>query len=64
MKNKSKWRQCGSKNRYRHEHDAQLYRKKFEKARGDKLRIYYCYVCNGYHLTSTAVAYKYEIEFD
>ena len=31
LKHKSTWRQCGSKNRYRHEHDAQQYRKKYEK---------------------------------
>ena len=64
LKHKSTWRQCGSKNRYRHEHDAQQYRKKYEKLRGEKLRIYDCPVCNGFHLTSTSVIYNYEIEID
>jgi|GEM_PF-4193624 len=49
---KSIWKQCKSKNRYRNEHDVNLYRKMYERERGKKLDYYYCVYCNGYHLTS------------
>jgi hypothetical protein len=62
MKNKSNWHRCGSKHRYRYEHDANISRKKYEKERGNKLRVYYCYDCNGFHLTST-IAHTYEIDY-
>lgn len=62
MKNKSTWRRCGSKHRYRYEHDAEQSRKKYEQLRGKKLRVYYCDVCKGFHLTSSFLCYGYEIE--
>ena len=46
------WGQCKRKKRYRDEHTANYYRKKFEQARGQKLDYYWCPYCNGYHLTS------------
>ena len=46
------WRQCGRKKRYRNEHDANIYRKSFERERGQKLDYYWCSFCNGFHLTS------------
>ena len=49
---KSYWNQCGRKNRYRDEHTANYYKKKFEKERGQKLDYYWCGHCKGYHLTS------------
>lgn len=55
MKNKSTWHQCGSKHRYRYEHDAEQARKKYELMRGEKLRVYACGVCNGFHLTHTSL---------
>jgi hypothetical protein len=51
----SKWRMCGSKKRYRDEHNANLYRKICERERGIKLDYYWCPHCKGYHLTSTQV---------
>lgn len=50
---KSIWRQCKSKNRYRNEHEVNLYRKMYERERGKKLDYYYCVYCKGFHLTST-----------
>lgn len=50
--NKSIWRQCKRKIRYRDEHTANLYRRKFEQERGKKLDYYWCPHCNGFHLTS------------
>lgn len=52
MATKRNWNQCRKKNRYRDEHTANLYRRKFELARGTKLDYYWCAYCNGYHLTS------------
>lgn len=49
---KSIWRQCKRKNRYRDEHTANYYRRKFEQERGKKLDYYWCPYCNGFHLTS------------
>lgn len=49
---KSIWRQCKRKNRYRDEHAANYYRKKFEQARGQKLDYYWCSYYNGYVLLS------------
>ena len=46
------WRQCGRKKRYKNEHDANYFRKLFEKEREKKLDYYWCEFCNGYHLTS------------
>lgn len=60
MKNKSTWRQCGSKHRYRYEHDAEQSRKKYEQLRGKKLCVYACSVCKGFHLTSSLFCYNYE----
>lgn len=47
------WNQCKRKNRYRDEHYANLYKKKYEKERGQKLDYYWCCHCGGFHLTST-----------
>ena len=58
MKAKNRtWKSCGSKRRYRDEHTANQYRKKYELQRGVKLDYYYCQNCKGYHLTSTPVNY-------
>lgn len=55
---KSIWRQCKRKNRYRDEHTANLYRRKFEKKRGKKLDYYWCPHCNGFHLTIVEIYVK------
>ncbi|HPF30382.1 MAG TPA: hypothetical protein PLZ77_09820 [Lachnospiraceae bacterium] len=52
---KSFWKQCKRKKRYRDEHMANHYRKMFERERGKKLDYYWCSNCNGYHLTSVIV---------
>lgn len=49
---KSIWRQCKRKNRYRDEHTANYYKRKYEQERGKKLDYYWCGYCNGFHLTS------------
>ena len=49
------WKQCKGKNRYRDEHAANYFRRKFEEERGRKLDYYWCPYCNGYHLTSAEV---------
>lgn len=53
------WKQCKSKHRYRDEHEANYSRKKYERARGIKLDYYWCPHCNGFHLTSSEIFYKY-----
>ena len=58
---KSIWRQCKRKKRYRDQHTANYYRKKFEQARGQKLDYYWCPYCNGYHLTSSGFIW---VDFD
>ena len=52
---KSTWRQCGSKKRYRDEHEAGIHKKMYERERGTKLDYYWCGYCKGYHLTSSEV---------
>jgi len=52
------WTQCKSKSRYRDEHLANIYRKKYEKERGKKLDYYWCHYCNGFHLTSIVAVYN------
>ena len=60
---KSIWRQCKRKNRYRDEHTANYYRRKFEQERGKKLDYYWCPYCNGFHLTSAEINTKdYDLE--
>ena len=60
---KSIWKQCKRKNRYRDEHTANLYRRKFEQERGKKLDYYWCPYCNGFHLTSAEINTKdYDFE--
>lgn len=59
----SKWKMCGSKKRYRDEHNANLYRKLCERERGIKLDYYWCPHCKGYHLTSTQVGEQEEIYY-
>ena len=54
------WRMCKSKKRYRDEHTANLYRRKFEEERGRKLDYYWCPCCFGFHLTSVV----YEIGWE
>lgn len=49
------WWQCGRKNRYRDEHEANYRRKMCERARGVKLDYYWCPHCNGFHLTHVDV---------
>lgn len=45
------YKRCKSKVRYPTEHDAQQMIKKCKEHRDDDLYIYWCAVCNGYHLT-------------
>ncbi len=49
---RAEWRKCGRKKRYRDEHTANQYRKRYEQMRGKKLDYYWCGCCNGFHLTS------------
>lgn len=49
---KRHWNQFRSKNRYRDEHVANTFRRKYEIERAKKLDYYYCVYCHGYHLTS------------
>ena len=52
---KSIWKQCKRKNRYRDEHTANYYRRIYERERGKKLDYYWCPYCNGFHLTSVEI---------
>ena len=61
---KKVWRQCGSKNRYKSEHDVNQYRKKYERIRGKALNYYWCEYCNGYHLTNAKVFYYETVEME
>jgi len=42
---------CKSKRRYRTFEFAEKVREKCEAERGDKLRVYWCSLCLGYHIT-------------
>lgn len=44
------WSDCGKKNRYRDQSEARLIANKLETKRGDKLRVYECPHCRGFHL--------------
>lgn len=57
------WRQCKSKRRYRDEHTANYFRKKYQALRGQELAYYWCPICNGYHLTSR-ISWYYADESD
>jgi hypothetical protein len=46
-------RSCYGKHRYPTEKDARRVRHKRREASGVELRVYPCYVCGGYHLTSS-----------
>lgn len=50
---KSEYRQCGKKIRYKTHADAVAAKHKCEKARGKALRVYRCELCGGFHLTSS-----------
>ena len=60
---KSIWRQRKRKNRYRDEHMANSYRRKFEQERGKQLDYSWCPYCNGFHLTSVEIKIK-DYDFD
>lgn len=47
-----RWRGCRDKNRYDSAHEAEHARIECERARGQRLRIYDCDDCGGWHLTS------------
>jgi len=55
---KGLWKMCGSKRRYRNEHDANYYRRVCERERGTKLDYYWCPHCRGFHLTSAEFVYE------
>jgi len=49
--NRSEYSQCGKKIRYRTHADAVKAMQKCERARGQKLRVYSCPYCGGFHLS-------------
>lgn len=49
---RKKWEMCGRKKRYKDEHMANYYRRKFQSDRAVVLDYYWCPYCHGYHLTS------------
>jgi hypothetical protein len=50
--------ECFRKNRYPTEESADKIAKLAEKERGAKLRVYYCKICLGFHLTSKPLLRK------
>lgn len=53
---KTHYKDCRSKIRFRDEYEAQKHAKKFDK----NLRVYWCAICEGYHLTSRQYYEDYE----
>jgi hypothetical protein len=50
---RSEWEACGKKARYSSQHEARQIANNCERARpGTKLRVYFCSVCEGWHITS------------
>ena len=49
--NRSEYSQCGKKIRYRTHADAVKAMQACERARGQKLRVYSCQYCGGFHLS-------------
>lgn len=49
---KEMYKQCSRKRRYRSEHEARLFANRAETKRGPKLRVYWCPICEGWHITS------------
>ena len=49
--NRSEYSQCGKKIRYRTHADAVKAMQACERKRGTKLRVYFCDICSGYHLS-------------
>jgi len=54
---RSEYRQCGKKIRYKTRTDANAAVRSCERARGTKLRVYFCDICGGYHITHVADKY-------
>lgn len=50
---RSEWEVCGKKTRYHSQHEARQIANNCERARpGTKLRVYWCPICEGWHMTS------------
>ncbi len=50
---RAEWTSCGKKKRYASQHEARQIANNCEHARpGTKLRVYFCSVCEGWHITS------------
>ena len=50
---RAEWTSCGKKTRYASQHEARQIANNCERARpGTKLRVYFCSVCEGWHMTS------------
>lgn len=45
------WSDCGKKARYRDQSEARVIANRLETKRGDKLRVYECPHCHGFHLS-------------
>lgn len=53
-KNKTHWRDCRSKIRFKDEYEAAEHIRKYPKP----MRIYYCVYCDGFHTTSRVEEYR------
>lgn len=49
---KTQYYSCASKHSYRSQSEARKYANRLEQARGKKLRVYFCEICQRWHLTS------------
>lgn len=50
---RAEWTSCGKKKRYASQHEARQIANNCERARpGTKLRVYFCPMCEGWHITS------------
>ncbi len=50
---RAEWEACGKKTRYASQHEARQIANNCERARPEtKLRVYFCPVCEGWHITS------------
>lgn len=49
---KAQYYSCASKHLYRSQSEARKYANRLEQVRGKKLRVYFCEICQRWHLTS------------
>ena len=52
---KTQYYSCASKRPYKSQSEARKYANRLEQVRGKKLRVYFCAICQRWHLTSKSL---------